>query len=223
MPQSINKKIFLYFFLFILFTTFNNKNMTLEGLTDIKTIKVTGLGTENNNELLKGLEKYKFENLLIIDKHEISKLVERNNLIEKYTIFKRYPSTLELNAKKTNFLAQISKDNSNYYLGSNGKLIKVEKKYENIPFIFGKLDTKEFLNFLEIMNNSKFSYTMIKNLYYFPSGRWDIETHNGILIKLPKKNLENSINLSFLMLKDDNFSKVKMIDIRQQNQVITNE
>ena len=65
---------------------------------------------------------------------------------------------------------------------------------------------------------------MIKNLYYFPSGRWDIETHNGILIKLPKKNLENSINLSFLMLKDDNFSKVKMIDIRQQkNRVITNE
>lgn len=223
MPQPINKKIFLYFFLFILFTTFNNKNITLEGLTDIKTIKVTGLGTKNNNELSKRLEKYKFENLLIIDKHEISKLVEKNNLIEKYTILKRYPSTLELNAKKTNFLAQINKDNSNYYLGSNGKLIKAEKKYENIPFIFGKLDTKEFLNFLEIMNNSKFNYTMIKNLYYFPSGRWDIETHNGILIKLPKKNLENSINLSFLMLKDDNFSKVKMIDIRQQNQVITNE
>ena len=55
MPQPINKKIFLYFFLFILFTTFNNKNMTLEGLTDIKTIKVTGLGTKNNNELSKAL------------------------------------------------------------------------------------------------------------------------------------------------------------------------
>ena len=54
-----------------------------------------------------------------------------------------------LNAKKTNFLAQINKDNSNYYLGSNGKLIKAEKKYENIPFIFGKLDTKEFLNLVK--------------------------------------------------------------------------
>ena len=41
--------------------------------------------------------------------------------------------------------------------------------------------------------NSKFELSEIKNLYFFKSGRWDIETNSGILIKLPKNNSKDII------------------------------
>ena len=55
------------------------------------------------------------------------------------------------------------------------------------------------LNFFElkkIIDNSNFKFKEIKNLFFFPSGRWDIETHNGVLIKLPKNNIKQLIKLS---------------------------
>ena len=57
---------------------------------------------------------------------------------------------------------------------------------------------------------------------FFPSGRWDIETKSGLLIKLPRDNFKKSIEL-FLSLKgEDNIQKIKKIDLRQFNQVVVN-
>ena len=40
-----------------------------------------------------------------------------------------------------------------------------------------------------------FDFDEVKNLYFFKSGRWDIETKNGLLIKLPKKELKKSLEI----------------------------
>ena len=61
MLQQINKKkILLYFSLFILFGTFNNKNFEI---TKINQIEITGLDSRNNLELVKNLEFLKTRNL----------------------------------------------------------------------------------------------------------------------------------------------------------------
>ena len=39
--------------------------------------------------------------------------------------------------------------------------------------------------------NQNFEFNEIKNLFYFKSGRWDIETHSGLKIKLPKNNIKD--------------------------------
>ena len=65
----------------------------------------------------------------LINKKDLSTLIESNNLAEKYFIFKKYPSSLNINIYKTSFLARISKNGKIYDLGSNGKLI--ENKYSN--------------------------------------------------------------------------------------------
>ena len=110
----------------------------------------------------------------------------------KYTILKKYPSTLNVRIEKTKFFAKINKNNKIFYIGSNGKLIKNNIKYE-LPFIFGNPSINEFLTFKKIIDNSKINYEEIKNLYYFQSKRWDIELNNNLIVKLPKKNLDNSL------------------------------
>ena len=71
-------------------------------------------------------------------------------------------------------------------------------------------------------DETNFDYKEIENLFFFKSGRWDIQTYSGILIKLPKKNLKDSLDLSFSILNDNRFEKIKILDIRQSNQVIIN-
>ena len=55
------------------------------------------------------------------------------------------------------------------------------------------------------------------------SGRWDIEMISGVLIKLPITRIKESLNLSIDLLEDKEFSNTKILDIRQKNQIVTND
>ena len=89
--------------------------------------------------------------------------------------------------------------------------------------MFGNFDNKEFFVLKEIIDDSNFDYTQIKNLYFFPSKRWDIEMHSGLTIRLPINKLKESIELSLKIISGDSLRKIKMIDLRQNSQVIINE
>ena len=93
---------------------------------------------------------------------------------------------------------------------------------EVIPFIFGDFKVENFFRLKEAITKSNFDYSKIKNLYYFKSGRWDIEIETGLLIKLPKENIQKSLELAKKILKK-NEKKIKTIDLRQYKQVIINE
>ena len=110
-----------------------------------------------------------------------------------------------------------------FVLGSNGKLLETIEKKNNLPNIFGEYDEDSFFNLLNSIKNSNFKVSNIRNLYFFKSGRWDIETKLDVIIKLPKDNLQDSLNLSLDILNKNEFKKVKILDLRQHNQVILNE
>ena len=110
MHQSISKKIFIYLFIYLLFGTINNKYLISASPLKINQIKITGLSDQETKNLLSDLSQFKFKNLLFLDELKIQKVMMENNLIEKYTIFKKYPSSLEISIDKTKFLANIIKN-----------------------------------------------------------------------------------------------------------------
>ena len=222
MPQQKSRKILFYLFLFLIIGTSNNKNFNNIDLAKISKINVIGLDEENNLELIKNLNFIRIDNLFFLDKEKIKKIISSNALIEKYSVFKKYPSTLNIEINKTEFLAQLEKDGNIFFLGSNGKFIKASNIKKDIPFIFGSFKRKKFFELRKAIDETNFDYKEIENLFFFKSGRWDIQTHTGILIKLPKKNLKNSLDLSFSILNDNSFKKIEILDIRQSNQVIIN-
>ncbi len=73
------------------------------------------------------------------------------------------------------------------------------------------------------MDEINFNYKEVKNLFFFKSGRWDIETKNGILIRLPKEEIKKTLELFLSFKAKKNFDKIKEIDLRQNNQIIINE
>ena len=222
MLQQINKKIIFYISLVIILGTFNNKNLKNFNLPKIDIVNIEGIEF-NNNEFLKITNLIKLNNLLSIKKSQIKEILNSNNLIEEYEVFKRYPSSLEIKIEKTNFLASTNINSKNYLLGSNGKFINTKDYSQNLPFIFGNFETEKFLEFKNIILQTDFKYNNIKNFYYFPSGRWDIEMISGVLIKLPITGIKEALNLSIDLLDDIEFSNIKILDIRQKNQIVIND
>ena len=222
MLQQINKKIIFYISLVIILGTFNNKNLKNFDLPKINMVNIEGIEF-NNNEYLKIMNLIKLNNLLSIQKSQIKEILNSNNLIEEYEVFKKYPSSIEIKIEKTNFLASTNINGKNYLVGSNGKFINTKDYSQNLPFIFGNFETEKFLEFKNIILQTQFKYNNIKNFYYFPSGRWDIEMNSGVLIKLPITGIKESLNLSIDLLDDIEFSNIKILDIRQKNQIVTNE
>ena len=138
-------------------------------------------------------------------------------------MFKRYPSSIEIKIEKTNFLASTNINGKNYLVGSNGKFIDKKEFYEDLPFIFGNFEIEKFLDLKKIISQTNLDYSNIKNFYSFPSGRWDIEMNSGVLIKLPITGIKESLNLSIDLLDDTEFSNIKILDIRQKNQIVIND
>ena len=223
MQLTTSRKIFFYFFLIIFLTTFNNRYFSEIKLKNIDEIKIIGLAESEQQFLLEKLKFIETKNIFFLNRIEITQVLDTNRIIENYTISKRYPSSLEIRIKKTKFLANIFNNGETFLLGSNGKLIKSIEIKDNLPIIFGGYNKESFFNLLQSVEDSNFNLSEIKNLYFFKSGRWDIKTNLDITIKLPKENLKDSLNLSAILLNNKEFKKINVLDLRQNDQVITYE
>jgi len=223
MLQKKSTKIIFYFFLFIIISSTNNFDLNSLKLNKINNIYISGLEKQNNEVLLNEIENLQLDNIFSLKVFELNNILSANTLIEKYKVFKIYPSTLVIEIQKTNFLAKINDKNKKYFVGSNGRLSDVNLSNVKLPFIFGKPDIREFLKFKKIIDDSKLSYNKIKNIYYFQSGRWDLELENNILLKLPKNNIKISLDNSLEFINFNNYTNNKIIDTRVKNQIIVND
>ena len=223
MHQRKGKKIFIYLFLLLIVGSINNTALTKIELKKIKNIEISGLSENENINLLKDIKDLNLDNIFFIDRNKISKIINSNSLVESYEIFLKYPHTVDIKIKKTIFLAKININGKIFLIGSNGKLIDDIYFDKEVPFIFGKPQINEFIQLLNFIEKSKFSFNEIKNLYFFPSRRWDLEFKDNIILKLSKDNAQLSLDQAFEIINDKNFNNIKVVDARIKNQIILND
>ncbi len=229
MLQSIDKKkkLFIYLFLLVFLTTINNLSLIKSGYLKLKInqIKVYGLNDESNFNISEEFNRLiSQKNLFFINKDYFVNVLKKNNLVHSFKVKKIYPNTIEVQIQKTKFLAITNYNEKKFFIGSNGKLINFKSSDKNLPYVFGKIKIEEFIKFTEIVVNSKFNFEEISELYFFPSGRWDIKTNKDKLIKFPETNLFEALNLAHQFIINENFKNDKVIDLRiYKNFISTNE
>ena len=223
MHTKKNKKILIYLFLFCIIGTLNNKNLSNFHFPKIDQINVSGLDDQGNSEILRSLEVFKSDNLFFLDPKKIEKMINNISYIDKFFISKKYPTTLNVKIQKTQYMAYTIKDNKTFILGSNKKLILASDMKKKLPYIYGDLEIEKFFDLKKDIERSNFEFDEVKNLFFFTSGRWDIETFSGVIIKLPRSMVDETLNFYIELIQKDDFKKAKTIDLRQNNQVIINE
>ncbi len=223
MHLLISKKIIIYLLLFCFLVSINNTSLINVSFPKINQIEISGLNLDERKRIESIIYDSNFKSIFHLDKQYLKKKISSINIIEQFEIFKNYPSTLKIFIEKTEILAQTKRNGFDYLIGSNGKLIENKDFVLELPFIFGDLDISEFLKLKRKIDSSLFEFSEISNLYLYKSNRWDIETRNGNLIKLPKKDIEEILNLYVRMSNEKKINEKTIVDFRQQNQIILNE
>ena len=223
MHQFIDKKnrIIIYLLFLLILSTTSGKFIENQNnySSKIKKINIEGLSNTDTKKITNELNFLFYKNILLVNKNEIQKIINKYNVIEEYSIKKIYPSTININIQTTKFVARLSSNDQ--LVGSNGKLIDNKENNEILPYIFGKFNSKNFLKLKKNIEQSKFTFTKFKTLYFFPSNRWDILTFDDILIKLPQNNISKSLNFAHKIINSNNFKNQNFIDLRIDNYLIT--
>ena len=227
MLQLIDKKlkILFYLILFLLLSTQITKDKDIENnfITNLNDIDVIGLSDENNLKVYQSLKFLLTKNIFFINKNEFKNILKKNNLVEYFYIKKIYPNLIKIKIKQTKLLAITNKKGKKFFIGSNGKLIpdsQVEASYNELPFVYSKSNYINFIKLKKIIDKSEFQFEQIESFYYFPSNRWDIKTKDGFLIKLPEKNIEESLKFAVLIKINEEFKDKKIIDLRISNNIV---
>ena len=223
MHQPKGKKILIYLFLFLMVGSINNTTLTKIRFEKIKNIQISGLNQNQNIYLLESIKELNLKNIFFLNGKEISKIINSNSLVENYEIFKKYPYALDIKIERTDFLAKINNNGKIFLIGTNGKLSDIKFSDKELPFIFGKPKIDEFIKFTNVIEQSKVSLNQVKNLYFFPSKRWDLELKNNVILKLSKDHTKLSLDQAFELINDKNFKDIKVVDARIKNQIILND
>ncbi|MDC3117849.1 cell division protein FtsQ [Candidatus Pelagibacter sp.] len=189
----------------------------------INNVEIYGVNLKERIKIMRIIEDATIKNIFSIKRLDLKSNFDTLNFIEKFEIFKKYPSTLKIKIKKTKFVALTKKNGIDYFIGSNGKLIEKNDSILELPYVFGVLDVEEFLKFKNQIDKSNFNFNQISNFYFYKSKRWDIETTQGNIIKLSKDNIEKNLNLFVSLYKENRFKDSLIIDFRQKNQIILDE
>jgi len=199
---------------------FSNKN---NSIFNIKNIKIM-----NNNRIYKSDVKLKLskiygKNIFFVKTKDIKQSIKNISFLETIEVKKKYPNTLIIKIFETKPIAILLKNNEYFLLDSRSNLIAISKDSvadNNYPYIFGKNSEKYFLNLFNLLKESNFPISKVKNYYYFQIGRWDLQLENSLLIKLPNDKTKLAVKKSIELLSQDDFKNYEVIDLRINGRII---
>ena len=220
MPQRKNKKILIYFFLLILVGSINNNSINNLKFEKIKKINIFGLDENDQKIILYNLNNLDLKNIFFINKKNFQSIIEANSLVEEYNVIKKYPHSIDINIKKTNFIARINKNGKFFLLGNNGKLSNNDNSNIQLPYIFGNPELNEVVELKKIIDQSNIEYSQIESLYYFKSNRWDLKFTNNLVIRLPEQIDKETLDKISFFLENIELENKKILDARIKNQII---
>ena len=216
----MKKRLVTALFLIILLTTIDSKQSFVISKFNLKTIII------ENNLLLKDkdikslLIPFYNRNLIFLDNKEVKKALLQNSFIESFNIKKKYPNSLKIEIFEKKPIAILLNKKNKFYLSEKIELIEFKNlpNYQNLPYVLGnKSDFKIFYDNLKKIN---FPLDLVNKYILYETNRWDLETKNNRVIKLPADNYIKSLE-NFLNIKSKNdFKKFELFDYRINNQLI---
>ena len=216
----MKKRLIIAFALLLLFSTYKSQKLIIIDRFNIKEIKIENNFILNKKNIKKNLTFLYDDNLFFLNTFEIEKKLKKIAFIESYEIKKIYPNKLKITIFEKRPIAVLQYKKKKFYISENYNLIDYInlENYRDLPEVFG--NKNNFKTFHENLIKVNFPLDLIKKYYLYEAKRWDIETYEKKVIKLPTKNyiksLENFMDLS----KEINFKKYSIFDYRISNQLI---
>ena len=220
--------ILLLLITFVFLTTYNpseieffsNKN---NSIFNIKNIKIVNNNRIKESDIESNLSKIYGRNIFFIKTKDIQNVIKNIYFLDTVEVKKSYPNTLIIKIFETEPIAILFKNNEYFLIDDASNLIPIKKNSAtsyDYPNIFGKDSEKHFLNFFNLLKESNFPTSRIKNYYYFQIGRWDLQLESALLIKLPSDKTKSAVEKSIKLLNQKDFTNYEVIDLRINDRII---
>ena len=216
----MKSQIIISILLLIFLSTITFKKKIVVKKFDLNKIIIENNSTLMSKELKELLVPIYGKNLLFLSNSEIKKILSQNSFIDSFDTKKIYPNTLKIKIYEKRPIAILIDKKNKYLLSEQIDLInfKTDKIFADLPYVRG--NQNEFKIFYNNLKKINFPFDLVKEYTFYDSGRWDIKTLNGRIIKLPSRNYINKLK-NFLSLRTEgNFKKYKIFDYRINNQII---
>ena len=216
----MNKQLFIGILLFILLSTISLKEKFKIKQFELKEIYIENNIILDDKDLKRLLYPIYNKNLIFLSSIEVEKALLQNSFIESFNLKKKYPNKLLIKINEKKPIAVLLNKKKKFFLSDKFNLIEFQdfQIYQNLPYVFG--DHEKFKIFYNNLKKTNFPYDKIKKFTLYESNRWDIETKNKVIIKLPADNYIESIE-NYLSISDDSeFENYKFFDYRIDNQLI---
>ena len=216
----MKKRLVFALSLLVLLTTINLQQRFFTSQFDLRTIEIENNLLLTDQDIKNLLVPFYNKNLIFLDKNEVKKALMQNSLIESFNIKKKYPSTIKVKIFEKKPIAVLFSKKNKFYLSEKIDLIEFRNlpNYQTLPYVLGnKDDFRVFYNNLKKIN---FPLDIITKYTFYETNRWDLETKNNQVIKLPAKNYIKSLK-NYIKLKNKNgFEIYELFDYRISNQLI---
>ncbi len=216
----MKKQIILGVLLLILLSTINLNTKIEISKLNLKKIDIQNNFFVKDKEIKKSLAQFYNQNLIFLKNNDIEKVLMNNSFIESFNIKKKYPDTLIIKIFEKKPIAILLVGKKKFFLSNKIELIELKniEYFKDLPYIVG--NKKDFEILYGNLKKINFPLNLIKRYTLYESKRWDLETVNKIIIKLPQKDYDESLK-NFLKLRDkNNFKKYKVFDYRLNDQLI---
>ena len=206
--------------LLILLTTISLQQKIFFSKFNLKKIIIENNFLLNEENIKKSLVPIYNKNLVLLKNMEVKKILMQNSFIDSFKIKKKYPNTLKIKIFEKKPIVILMNKRNKFYLSEKLDLIEFKKfqNYSNLPYVYGNKD--QFKDLYLNLKKINFPIKLIKKYTLYELNRWDIETIDKKIIKLPKINYTDSLE-NYLNLKGkNNFRKYSVFDYRIKNQLI---
>ena len=216
----MKKRVYIGLALFFLLTTIISNKKIITSKLNLKIIEIENNLMLQSKDIKNSLASIYEKNLIFLNYNEIENILLQNSLIESFSIKKKFPDTLKIKIVEKKPIAILFYEKKRYYISDKIKTFefKNHQEFQNLPQVFG--EKEKFKIFYENLKKINFPFNQIKKYTLFKSNRWDIETKNNKIIKLPEKEYIKSLENYLMIINNKNFSKYLLFDYRIKNQLI---
>lgn len=156
---------------------------------------------------------------------DIRKNLEHIDCIDKISIKRILPDTIEINVTEKIPVVIWQNRNKFFYITENGEIVNIynPEEIESFIILVGKNAFKNFKILFEIISNNEELKKNITSAIYVGNRRWNIRFSNGIEILLPEENPEIAWQKFVTLAKKHNLledSNYKIYDFRIANKMI---
>ncbi len=216
----MKKQLIIALVLIVLLSTFKPQKLFFVPNLNIKEIRIENNSIVKKNDIKKNLAHLYETNIVFLDTDKIKKILLAIDFIESFEIKKKYPNKISIKIYEKKPIAILQNKIKRFYLSDKITLINYTdlKDYNDLPIVFGNKDNFKIL--YKDLKEINFPLKLIKKYYLYETNRWDLETYDNKIIKLPFDNYIKSLKNFMDLIKGTDFDEYKIFDYRINNQLI---